>query len=316
MTIISNVLLSAEEKKITTFGIITDVHVCDKPDQASVISPTAGPRYFTGGLAKLDAFVNAMNQINADFIIELGDFTDNPVDSTLSFEKKMEATQNFLTQAEARFALFKGARYHVLGNHDTDQSNKAAINAKIINTGIQANGKNYYSWDKNGVHYVVIDGSFTSKGADYSGTPGEAGFGYTWDDTIIPQEEAEWLAKDLSTTQSPVVVFTHQLLNPQDRIEKDFDVKHLYKNAEEIRSILEESGKVIAVFSGHYHDGGYQMVNAITYMVLQANVAYGNDVSYHNQYATVEIYQDGKKYRINVIGHGLQKNYDVQTEIK
>jgi alkaline phosphatase len=40
-----------------------------------------------------------------------------------------------------------------------------------------------------------------------------------------------------------------------------------------VRGILEASGKVLAVFSGHYHDGGYQEINGIKYIVVQANAA-------------------------------------------
>lgn len=47
------------------------------------------------------------------------------------------------------------------------------------------------------------------------------------------------------------------------------------------------------MFAGHYHDGGYQQVNGIDHIAL-ANVAYGNDASYHNQYATVDVRADGK----------------------
>ena len=70
-----------------------------------------------------------------------------------------------------------------------------------------------------------------------------------------------------------------------------------------------ETDKVTAVFAGHYHDGGYQQVNGIDYIALQANVAYGNDASYHNQYATVDVRADGKKYQLVVAGNGQQKSY-------
>jgi hypothetical protein len=36
-------------------------------------------------------------------------------------------------------------------------------------------------------------------------------------------------------------------------------------------------------FAGHYHDGGYQLVNGIHYVTLQASAAYGDDASCHNQ---------------------------------
>ncbi len=133
---------------------------------------------------------------------------------------------------------------------------------------------------------------------------------------MVPKEEADWLKADLAATKKPTIVFTHQLLNPQDLIEPNFDVKHLIANAADIRSILEKSGVVVAVFSGHYHDGGFQNVNGIGYVVLQANAAYGNDVAYHNQYSTVDVYAEGKKTKVVVAGNGAQKSYVINATVK
>ena len=88
------------------------------------------------------------------------------------------------------------------------------------------------------------------------------------------------------------------------------------RNAPAVRQLLEKSGKVAAVFSGHYHDGGFQTVNGIPYVVLQANAAYGNDVSYHNQYAVVDVFADGKKVKTVVSGHGMQRSYVAEAVLK
>lgn len=57
-------------------------------------------------------------------------------------------------------------------------------------------------------------------------------------------------------------------------------------------------------------------MNGISYVVLQANAAYGNDVSYHNQYALVDVYVDGKNVKVLVDGHGLQKSYVIRTSVQ
>lgn len=41
-----------------------------------------------------------MNANKADFVIELGDFSDNPVDASLSPEKRGAAALSFLKTAE------------------------------------------------------------------------------------------------------------------------------------------------------------------------------------------------------------------------
>ncbi|MCX7948980.1 MAG: metallophosphoesterase [Treponemataceae bacterium] len=311
--------LIAEPSRVVRFGVISDVHVCDKPDQSQVISVNASPRYFTGGLAKLEAFAEAMNKANAAFVVELGDFTDNPVDMSLPYEKRKAAALGFLEGAEAKLALFKGPRYHVMGNHDTDQLSKEDVSTKIVNGGtgeIIPKGKTYYSFDKGGIHFVVLDACYKADGNPYSGVPGSPGSGYSWSDANIPAVEVEWLKNDLASTKLPTIVFSHQLLCPLEQVDAAYDPAHSVKNAAEIRSILEKSGVVVAAFAGHYHDGGYMKVNGIHYVCLQANAAYGNDASYHNQYVLVDVYKDGKDIQITIAGNGNQKSYVLASTLK
>jgi predicted phosphodiesterase len=226
LTLTAGSVFAQASGAMITFGLISDTHVCDKPDQSTTIALNASPRYFTGGLAKIEAFATAMNAADAEFVAELGDFTDNPATPGLTPAQRREAAMGFMRAAEATFALFDGPRYHVFGNHDTDQVSKADFMSVVRNTGISPD-TTYYSFDKSGVHFIVLDAS----------------------------------------------------------------------------------GKVLAVFSGHYHDGGYQEINGIKYIVVQANAAYGNDVSYHNQYSTVKIFAEGNKYTLALSGNGLQKSY-------
>jgi len=307
----------AQAVRLVRFGLISDTHYCDKPDQSGAISLNASPRYFTGGLAKLEAFAQAMNKAGAAFVAELGDFTDNPADGSLSYDKRKAAALGFLDAAESKLAIFKGPRYHVVGNHDTDQLSKEDVAAKVLNGGVPASkGNPYYSFDQGGVHFVVLDAGHKADGSAYSGVPGTAGSGYSWADANVPKAQLEWLKSDLAATKLPTIVFTHQLLSPQELVDAAYDPAHSVKNAAEIRSILEKSGLVVAAFAGHYHDGGYMKVNGIHYGCLQANAAYGNDASYHNQYATVDVYKDGKDIQVAVAGNGNQKSYVLSGTIK
>jgi hypothetical protein len=313
-TLAAGVLLNAQETRLVKFGLITDAHVCDKGDQSPVITVNATARYFTGGLSKIEAFAKAMNESQAAFVAELGDLADSPADGSLSADKRKAAAQGFAEAAEAKLALFKGPRYHVFGNHATAQMSKDEYLTRITSTGIAKNAS-YYSWNTAGVHFIVLDANFKADGSSYSGNAGEPGAGYTWDDANVPASEMAWLKSDLAANRLPTVVLTHQLLNPQELIEPAFDPHLTVRNAGDIRSLLEKSGTVVAVFSGHHHDGGYQVVNGIPYVVLQASAAYGNDVSYHNQYSLVEIYQEGRHFKVTVDGHGVQKSYVLGTTL-
>jgi predicted phosphodiesterase len=72
-----------------------------------------------------------------------------------------------------------------------------------------------------------------------------------------------WRAK-LSKASGPVIVLAHQRL--------DLDKAHAVRNAAEVRSLLEKSGKVLAVFQGHSHKNDYQQIAGIHYTTLVAMV--------------------------------------------
>ena len=51
---------------VVTFGLITDTHVYDKADHSNAIAVTVSPRYFTGGLPKLEAFARALYRVRRE----------------------------------------------------------------------------------------------------------------------------------------------------------------------------------------------------------------------------------------------------------
>jgi hypothetical protein len=56
------------------------------------------------------------------------------------------------------------------------------------------------------------------------------------------------------------------------RINVSMDKAHAVRNAAEVRSLLEKSGKVLAVFQGHSHKNDYQQIAGIHYTTLVAMV--------------------------------------------
>lgn len=298
----------SEETPMITFGLITDTHLCDQPDQSDKASPGADLKYYSGAATKIATFAQRMAEDGVAFIAELGDLVDAPVHAKgTPYAERRAAMQGFLHRAVDAFSAYHGPRYHVLGNHDTLHQSKADVAALLPNPGIEQ-GRHYYSWDAGGVHFIALDAGYRTDGHDYTGEP--ASGGYDWRDANLPPAELAWLKNDLAATALPVIVFSHQLLNPQDRIRPHFNTGVIIRNADAVRTILEDSGRVLAVFSGHYHGGGAQQVGGIHYVVLQGNIAYGNDLSLHNQFATVGVHRtsDGA-YRLHVIGSGQQRTY-------
>ena len=227
-----------------------------------------------------------MNPQKVDFLVELGDFKDQ---NSPPIEQK---TLLYLRAVESVFHRFDGPTYHVLGNHDTDSLSKTQFLNNIENTCIDP-GKSHYSFDYNGVHFVVLDANYKSDGTDYDHG------NFDWTDANIPPAELKWLRRDLAESRRAAIVLIHQLL--------DGTGSYYVKNAIEVRQVLEQSGNVLAVLQGHHHDGSYNLINGIHYYTLKAMVE--GPGPENNSYAIVEVRPD-----MSVIVTGYSKAVDKQLD--
>ena len=227
------------------------------------------PRTLAADLDKLAECVSLMNVEKVDFLIELGDFKDQ---DSPPVEQK---TLSYLQAVENVYQGFNGPTYHVLGNHDLDSISKGQFLAGVENTDIDSR-RSYYSFDLNGLHFVVLDANFKADGSDYDHG------NFDWTDTNIPPAELDWLKQDLATAPGPAILFVHQLL--------DGTGSYYVKNADDVRQILQKSGKVLAVFQGHHHEGSYSYIRQIHYYTLKAQVE--GPGPENNSYAIVEIRPD------------------------
>jgi len=201
------------------FGICTDVHKDIMHDAD----------------ARLALFIQEASKRKLDFIIQLGDFC-RPYDYNLDFLKIWNS--------------FPGEKYHVIGNHEMD----GGFSREQVIEYLHSPAK-YYSFDKNGFHFIVLDGN------DLNPSPDKAP-GYS---RYIGEEQKKWLINDLRSTNYIVILFSHQSLE-SDGIE----------NREEIRNILERENesagftKVIACFSGHHHTDHAAKINGINYIQINS----------------------------------------------
>ena len=267
-------LISPVMKTRLRFGLVADLHYA----QAEIL----WNRYFDQSKTKLTDAINFFNKEYLDFIIELGDLKDegNPPD--------MLETIDFLVEIEKVFSGFKGPVYHVLGNHDMDSISKDDFLSRIKNFG-QEKARNYYSFDMGGIKFLVLDPNYNADGSDY-----DKG-NFDWTSSVVPPDQVEWLKAELSDTRLPVIVFIHQLIDSFSGIPEDYCVN----NAVEIVRILETSGKVVAVFQGHYHNGHYSFRNGLHYYTMKAMVE--GSLPENNSYAIVEI-----DNHLNIMVSGFQ----------
>ena len=262
--IISFLLLKKKDKPLISFGMIADVHYANREP--------ARNRFYNQSLDKLNEFVEEMNRQKVAFVVELGDFKDQDE------VPNQENTLKYMDAVEAVFHRFKGPTYHVLGNHDMDGITKTQFLQHVENTGI-AKDKNYYSFDQKGMHFIVLDGNYTGDAKDYNkGT-------FRGQESWIPKDQVEWLREDLKENELPAIVFIHQLLGDSKGMKKSV------QNAPEIRKMLENSGKVLAVFEGHVDSERHSLINHIHYYSLISAVE-GSGLR-NSSYVTVDVYKSG-----------------------
>lgn len=156
----------------------------------------------------------------------------------------------------------------VIGNHEVFKSQDLTkkeymkIVSKYSKT-CRPKGPNYVFF-KNGFVFIVVDGAKEV-------IPGPAGY--------FKQDTLKWFDKKLTQYKGhDVIVFQHfPIVDPY------FNRTHTTYNKKEYEEVLKKHKNVIAIFSGHYHANGEQMVNGVYHASAPALVE-----SPHN-YKIVEI---------------------------
>lgn len=251
----ADVKVPPKEELLSSFGWITDVHYSVQPIRR--IPEEDSIRVYAHSRAKMRQAIDLFSTRSLDFMIELGDFKD------CQDNGDRQGTLNFLRTVEELYRTYNGPRFHIAGNHDFDKISYSDYLENTQNFGA-ANGRSWYAFTFGGVKYLVLDACYNDrKGTHYS----EGNF--KWTVTFITDEELDWFRKELSTGTEPVIVLSHQNLNYWVKGVMD---NWFINNAEEVVKAMEQSGRVLAHFSGHYHRGWYGFRNGIHYVVAKGLV--------------------------------------------
>lgn len=246
-------------KPAVKFGIVTDVHYADCDPR--------GTRYYRDSMLKMRDAVDRIAALKPDFCVSLGDLIDGPEKSNPEVE-----AQNLGAIAK-EFARLEVPHKYVLGNHCVAQLTKTQYLDGL------KQDRSYFSYDQGGFHFVVLDACYRKDGVSY-----DAG-NFVWTDTFIAEPQREWLAEDLAKTDKKTLVFCHQRLDLPD------EDTGAVKSASTVRSILEKSGKVLAVLMGHSHVNSLNTISGIPYVCLHSMVDGAGLPS--NAYSLMTVFDDG-----------------------
>lgn len=218
--------------------LITDIHYGVNTNYPNV----GGVNYINSFGEQLKNFSPRLllEMEQCDLVINLGDLIHDE-----NSEKDIEIYKSALALLKTKVPM-----KHVSGNHDVFNLSRETW-AELVGEKMS-----YYSFDVGGYHHVVLDGNRTfRKGPLYIG-----------------EEQLKWLECDLSNTSLNTIVYCHFPMDNQS-----MDNNYYFKEGPEraslgnkffVRKILEKSGKVIAVFSGHTHFYNEQVINNINYWTV------------------------------------------------
>ena len=221
-------------------GLFTDPHYCDK----EVTCRNRRPVLSYGKIREaMEAFVREA----VDLVICLGDIIDKCDDPQVNIEKTKEIA--------ALIHSYSLPFYSLMGNHDADVFTPQEFNALVNGHPFPPPGA---IADK-GKKLILLDANYNDDGTSY--VPGEV----DWENTYIPEKQLQSLKQLLNDPAvNEACIFVHQNLDPE--VEK----AHIVRNAEAVREIIRTSGKVKAVFQGHYHEGHETVIDGIPYHTLPA----------------------------------------------
>lgn len=234
---------------VTKFGVTTDQHY----DSAET---------YVGrdqALTRLDNFKAEMIAYVPDAILEGGDKIGSvTTDSALRL-----AIMNSVTAKHNEAAATIGCPNYLWGwgNHDFEQVTFSAVQANYSSLPGLVAGTLYGTWEDANYRYISLDAQYSP--TDQTHVNINQGYGY------INADQLTWLTNTLSAATKPCIVFCHQLLCEADTA-KIFLSKRTYHvdNRVDVRTVLENSGKVLFVLHGHTHITTHEIINGIPYLNL------------------------------------------------
>ena len=172
------------------------------------------PGIFRGGdMDALRLFQRRAEEEGCDFMIHLGDYTNNCRPEHLEM---INAYQDFHIPS-----------YHVIGNHEADN----APFEKVLELYRLKSG--YYYFDIDGYRIIATDPNYCFDGKEYyhfsMGNYHTRGGERDW----LPPEQIAWLRETIATAPGPCLIMSHSSYERPDGV----------RNRDDVRAVIDEANR-------------------------------------------------------------------------
>jgi hypothetical protein len=235
--------LSGDTYKI---GLVADGHYSDTAD---IELPNC--QKSTQCLNWLGDFKDDMDSWSPDLVGMLGDMIDNNREGEHTDEEWLELLEDVedYWQTSTAGNFDDATKLHVVGNHEflfgslSDVRAVIAANYDYFETDLL-----YGSFDDGDYHIIVLDSEYESDGTHADDENLLEGY--------IGPSQLGWLESDLIATDKKSIVFVHRQAAPSyvdDHWKDGAEAYTWLTDANTLKDMLHDSGKVIAIFCGHTH---------------------------------------------------------------
>lgn len=268
---------SSDSKPLFSFGVIADIQYADVDDGSDFSG--IQKRYFRNTLKTLEAAIAMWNTQGLKFVLNLGDIIDG---RNSGLKKSKEALRQVLD------CFSKGAqqRVDIIGNHELYNFPRESLQTEGLNCVDSSTGLFYYALDLHPKWKLVVMDAYEISTLGYPSDHALLnlamesikencpacleGGGKDWF-AGLPEEkhrfvpyngavsaaQLQWLQVTLAaakTSNQSVIVALHIPLYAPATTPKT-----VLWNAEDVLAILHAHTNVVAVLTGHDHDGGYAL---------------------------------------------------------
>jgi manganese-dependent ADP-ribose/CDP-alcohol diphosphatase len=309
---------------VMKFGIIADIQYVDADDATDFTGKQK--RSYRNSLEVVRKAVKKWsNGEGVEFIAQLGDLIDGKAKTNGTEAAACDKVLEELNKCKSKFLI------NIIGNHDLYNFKRDQLEF-LLKTKID--GTTWYSFKPSAaspLRIVVLDSYDVStiEGTTAENTKAATNFltkhnhndistfGVDWSEGLVGTErrfvpyggmisslQLSWVKQTLTAAASAgeaAVILLHTPLCPGA-----CNPLCLLWNYQDVLDIITESGSVIAVFAGHDHDGGYQLLDGVHHFTLPSPLlCLGEELAF----ATVELFQD--RLVVNLEGNRLPQVVDI-----